>query len=126
MSGFKAFLLRGNLVELAVAFIMGVAFAAVVTSFTDLLLATIAKVFGGDPDFSGWEPGGLPVGVFVTALVSFVILATVVYFFVVMPYQKAKERFFPAPVEEQGVTEEVALLTEIRDALVARGGPPTS
>jgi large conductance mechanosensitive channel len=126
MSGFRAFLLRGNLVELAVAFIMGVSFAAVVTSFTDLLLATVAKIFGGNPDVSGWYPGGLPVGIFLTALIAFVILAAVVYFFVVMPYTKAKEKFFPAEVVEEGVSEEVALLTQIRDSLAARGGnPPT-
>ena len=126
MSGFRAFLLRGNLVELAVAFIMGVSFAAVVTAFTDLLLAVVAKIFGANPDVSGWYPGGLPVGIFLTALIAFVILAAVVYFFVVTPYQKAKERFFPSEVADEGVSEEVALLSQIRDALVARGGtPPT-
>ena len=122
MSGFKAFLLRGNLVELAVAFIMGVSFAAVVTAFADLLLAIVAKIFGGNPDVSGWNPGGLPFGTFLTALIAFVILAVVVYFFVVTPYQKAKERFFPSEVADEGVSEEVALLSQIRDALVARGG----
>ena len=127
MSGFKAFLLRGNLVELAVAFIMGVSFAAVVTAFADLLLAVVAWIFGGNPDVSGWYPGGLPVGIFLTALIAFVILAAVVYFFVIMPYQKAKERFFPSEVGDEGVSEEVALLSQIRDALVARGGTtPTS
>ncbi len=126
MSGFRAFLLRGNLVELAVAFIMGGAFASVVTSFTALLLSTIAKISGGEqPNFNRWEPGDLPVGVFLTALVAFVILALVVYFGVVTPYQRAKARFFPDKVEQEGVTEEVALLTEIRDALVARGGATT-
>ena len=125
MSGFRAFLLRGNLVELAVAFIMGGAFATVVTSFTALILSVIAKVSGGkNPNFTKYTPGDLPVGAFLTALVAFVILAAVVYFGVVQPYQKAKARFFPDPVEEEGVSEEVALLMEIRDALVARGGTP--
>ncbi len=123
MSGFKAFLLRGNLVELAVAFIIGGAFATVVTSFTALLLGVIAKLVGGTPDFKGWQPGDLPVGAFVTALIAFAILAAVVYFFVVQPYQRAKARFFPDEVAQEGVTEEVALLTQIRDALVSRGGP---
>lgn len=127
MSGFKAFLLRGNLVELAVAFIIGGAFATVVTSFTNLLLSMIAKATGGkEPDFTKYTPGDLPVGAFLTALIAFVILAAVVYFFVVQPYQKAKDRFFPDEVKEEGVSEEVALLTQIRDALVAQGGTPGS
>jgi large conductance mechanosensitive channel len=130
MSGFRAFLLRGNLVELAVAFIMGGAFATVVTAFTNLMLSAIAKATGGkQPDFTKFQPADLPVGAFLTALIAFVILAAVVYFGVVSPYQRAKERFFPDAVEEVGVTEEVALLTEIRDALLARddrtGSAPT-
>jgi large conductance mechanosensitive channel len=122
MSGFKAFLLRGNLVELAVAFIMGGAFATVVTAFTALILGIVAKIAGGNPDFTKWKPGHLPVGAFLTALIAFVILAAVVYFFVVLPYQKAKDRFFPTEVQEEGVSEDIALLTQIRDALVAQGG----
>ena len=123
MAGFKAFILRGNLVELAVAFIMGVAFATVVTTFTEMLMGFIGKL-GGQPDFSSAELAEVNVGEFITALISFLILAAVVYFFVVVPYTKAKERFFPTN-EEEGTPEDVALLTEIRDVLVARntGGP---
>ena len=129
MSGFKAFLLRGNLVELAVAFIMGGAFATVVTAFADMLLAAVARLIGANPNFDSWvlfpdENGenGIPFGVFLTALLAFVILASVVYFAVIVPYQKAKQRFFPDEVAEEGVSEEVALLTQIRDALLARDG----
>ena len=123
MTGFKAFILRGNLVELAVAFIMGVAFATVVTTFTEMLMGFIGKL-GGQPDFSSAELAEVNVGEFITALISFLILAAVVYFFVVVPYTKAKERFFPTN-EEEGTPEDVALLTEIRDVLVAQntGGP---
>jgi len=118
MSGFKNFLLRGNLIELAVAFIMGGAFATVVTSFTAVIMGLIGKA-GGHADFSSYKPGGLPVGVFLTALVAFIIVAAVVYFFIVVPYTKAKERYFPA--EAGGTPEDIQLLTEIRDALVQRG-----
>ena len=118
MSGFKAFILRGNLVELAVAFVMGVAFAAVVTSFTDVLMGFIGKI-GGQPDFGSAEIAGVNVGQFINALISFLILAAVVYFFVVVPYTKAKEKFFPSQ-EPDGTPEDIVLLTEIRDAL--RGG----
>ena len=122
MTGFKAFILRGNLVELAVAFIMGVAFAAVVTTFTDTLMGFVGKI-GGQPDFSSADIAGVNVGLFINALIAFLITAAVVYFFVVVPYTKAKEKFFPTP-EPEGTPEDVALLKEIRDALVARGGTP--
>ncbi len=120
MSGFRAFILRGNLVELAVAFIMGAAFALVVKEFTDMLMGFLGKI-GGQPDFTQVTIAEVNVGRFVTALISFVILAAVVYFFVVVPYTRAKERFFPT-TEPEGTPEDVALLQEIRDALVTRGG----
>jgi large conductance mechanosensitive channel len=119
MTGFKNFILRGNLVELAVAFIMGLAFAAVVTATVNLIMGMIGKI-GGQPDFNAWKPGGLPFGAWVTALLSFLILAAVVYFLIVKPYTLAKERYFPA--EDAGTPADVALLEEIRDLLAARGG----
>jgi large conductance mechanosensitive channel len=118
MQGFKAFLLRGNLVELAVAFIMGTAFALVVTTFTDTLMGFVGKI-GGQPDFTSVTLAGVNVGKFITALIAFFILAAVVYFFVVVPYTKAKERFFPSN-EPDGTPEDVVLLSEIRDLLAAR------
>ncbi|MDF1605926.1 MscL family protein [Nocardioides sp. YIM 152315] len=122
MSGFKNFILRGNLVELAVALIMALAFTAIVTATVDLIMGLIGKV-GGQPDFSGWEPGGLPFGAWVTAVVSFVIIAAVVYFLIVLPYTTAKDKFFPS--EEPGTPEDVQLLEEIRDLLAAQQGRPT-
>src|SRR5687768_8526091 len=101
MTGFRAFILRGNLVELAVAFIMGAAFATVVTTFTAVILGLVSKLFGGSPNFdsielfkeNGETGTGIPIGTFLTALIAFLILAAVVYFFVVVPYTKAKEKF---------------------------------
>jgi large conductance mechanosensitive channel len=119
MTGFKNFLLRGNLVELAVAFVMALAFAAVVTATVDVLMGVIGKA-GGHPDFNSYQPGGLPIGAWFTAIVAFVILAAVVYFAVVVPYTKAKARYFPE--EPEGEPADVALLTEIRDLLARRGG----
>lgn len=120
MTGFKNFLLRGNLIELATAFIMGTAFATVVTATVALILDVIGKV-ADQPDFSDFEPGGVSVGAFLTALVSFLIMAAVVYFLIVLPYTRAKERFFPA--EEPGAPADVQLLTEIRDLLATPPGP---
>jgi large conductance mechanosensitive channel len=124
MTGFKNFILRGNLIELAVAFIIATAFAAVVTSFTAIVLDLIGKI-GGTPNFSKYTPGGVHVGAFITALITFLIIATVVYFFIVTPYTKAKERWFPSP--EPGTPEEVTILQEIRDLLAAQnGGTPAA
>ena len=123
MTGFKNFLLRGNLVELAVAFIMAAAFAAIVTATVDLIMGLIGKI-GGQPDFKAWTPGGLPFGAWVTAVVSFVIISAIVYFLIVKPYTVAKDKFFPA--EETGVPADVALLEEIRDLLRQQGGAPGS
>jgi large conductance mechanosensitive channel len=122
MNGFKNFVLRGNLVELAVAFVMGTAFALVVTATVNLILGIIGKI-GGQPDFNGWRPGGLPFGAWLTAIVSFVILAAVVYFLVVKPYTVAKEKFFPA--DPAGTPADVALLEEIRDLLKAEATGPS-
>ena len=116
MSGFKSFVLRGSLIELAVAFIMGAGFVAVVDATVELIMGLLGKV-GGQPDFRGWTPGGLPFGAWVTALVGFLILAGVVYVRIVKPYAAAKEHYFPS--EPDGVPADVALLEEIRDLLAA-------
>ena len=116
MQGFRDFVLKGNLVELAVAFIMATAFAAVVTTFTDVMMGFVGKV-GGEPNFDKVELADVLVGPFITALVSFLIIAAVVYFFVVVPYQKAKERFFPT--DAAGPTE-AELLVQIRDLLATK------
>ena len=101
MTGFKNFLLRGNLVDLAVAVIIGVAFGAVVTAFTAWLTSQPARRRG---TFKGAKLGEF--GFFMNAVISFVILAAVVYFLVVMPYTKAKERYFPSP--EPGTPADIA------------------
>ena len=118
MTGFKNFLLRGNLIEIAVAFIMGGAFATVVTATVALIMDLIGKI-GGTPDFSNYKPGGVSLGAWITAVIAFLILAAVVYFLIVVPYTKAKARYFPAS-DEPGTPEDVALLTEIRDLLAAQ------
>ena len=116
MKGFKDFIMRGNLIELAVAFIMAGAFAKVVEAFVNIVMSLIGKL-GGTPDFNNWKPGGVPVGAFLTVLVAFLILAFVVYFFMVKPYEAAKARFEkPADAEDT----EISVLAEIRDELRAQ------
>ena len=113
MTGFRNFVLRGNLVDIAVAFIVSLSFAAVVKTFTEwltgLMPESVNNMFGTDPQ---------SFGAFLNAVVAFVIVAAVVYFFIVVPYIKAKERFFPS--EEEGKPADIALLEEIRDLLQAQ------
>ena len=117
MSGFKNFILRGNLVDIAVAFIVATSFAAVVTTFTNWLTSLMPK--GADNVFSNEDNS---FGAFMNAVIAFVILAAIVYFLVVVPYTTAKEKFFPGP--EPGTPEDIKLLQEIRDLLATGGQAP--
>ena len=87
--GFKQFLLRGNVVDLAVGVVIGAAFGSVVTAFTKDLLTPLIAAIAGKPDFSAIQftinNSKFPVGDFVNAVVSFVIIATAVYYLVVLP-----------------------------------------
>jgi large conductance mechanosensitive channel len=109
MSGFRNFVLRGNLVDVAVAFIMAASFAVVVTTFTKWLTSLLPS--SADNVFSTKTP----FGAFMNAVIAFLLLAAVVYFAVVLPYTKAKEKFFPSP--PPGTPEDVELLRQIRDLL---------
>lgn len=112
MSGFKAFVLRGNLVDLAVAVIIATAFGKVVATFVAWLTAQMpdsaSKYFTDAPN---------TFGAFLNATIAFLLLAAVVYFAIVVPYTKAKARFFPS--EAEGKPADIALLEEIRDLLAA-------
>ena len=124
MKGFKDFLMQGNLIELATAVIMAGAFGKVVEAFTKIIMDLIAKVAGGEPNFDAVAVGGVNVGVFITALISFIMIAAVVYFMVIKPYQALKDAVdarlkadtdaeAPAPTTDE-------LLAEIRDLLKTR------
>jgi large conductance mechanosensitive channel len=120
MQGFKDFLFRGNLIELAVAFIIGGAFATLVQGFTKIVIELLAKL-GGAPNFDAWAPGGLTsVGPFLTGLVSFVILALVVYFGLVKPYELINARLKKPAEDTPGAPTTEDILLEIRDLLVAQ------
>jgi len=103
MSGFKKFLLRGNLVDLAVAVIIGGAFALLVAALTKDFITPLLAAIGGKPDFSSLHftvnKSTFNYGDFLNQLISFVILAAVLYFFVVVPFAKLLDRFKPAPDE---------------------------
>jgi large conductance mechanosensitive channel len=102
VSGFKKFLLRGNVVDLAIAVVIGAAFGAVVTALVKDIITPILGIFGGLPDFSAWSftinGSKFLIGDFINVMIAFVALALVIYFLVVQPVEKMMERNKPAPV----------------------------
>jgi large conductance mechanosensitive channel len=122
--GFKDFLMRGNVVDLAVAVIIGTAFTAIVTALADSFIKPLIAAFGGTnvTGLSWTIVGGnrestIDFAAIITAAINFMIVAAVVYFLIVMPMKKLQERRQRG--EEPGPTEpsDVELLTEIRDLL---------
>jgi large conductance mechanosensitive channel len=103
MTGFKKFLLRGNVVDLAVAVVIGAAFGAVVSASVKDLITPIIGAFAGKADFSTLfftiHGSQFRYGDFLNVLLAFVIIAAVVYFFVVVPLNRLMDRFKPAPDE---------------------------
>jgi large conductance mechanosensitive channel len=117
---FRDFLLRGNIVELAVAFVMGLAFAAVVNSLVDNLLLPIIAMIIGKPDFSDLtftiNDAVFRYGAFLTAVIQFVAIAAAVFFFVVKPVQAMLSRLQRTPAEE-GMPDEERRHQELLAAL---------
>jgi large conductance mechanosensitive channel len=119
---FRDFLMRGNLVELAVAFVMGIAFAAVVNSFVnDLVMPVIAMIFG-KPDFSNLtftiNDAVFRYGSFITAVIAFIAIAAAVFFFVVKPMDAIRARM--SRTEEAAVDDEERRHQELLAALKTR------
>ena len=96
IKGFKEFILRGNVIDLAVALVIGAAFGAVVTSFVNDVLMQIIAAIGGQPDFGSLSfkigQGVIKYGAFLNALITFLLVAAAIYFVVVMPMNKLAER----------------------------------
>ncbi|WP_433128342.1 large conductance mechanosensitive channel protein MscL [Micromonospora sp. CA-240977] len=126
LKGFKDFIMRGNVVDLAVGIVIGAAFTGVVTQLTKSFLEPLIKMMGGGSGLSAgrWTIGGQTFewAAFINALITFLLTAAVLYFFVVYPMNKLAERRRrgeePPPAAP---SEEIKLLTEIRDALVSAG-----
>ena len=122
---FREFLLRGNVIDLAVAVVIGAAFGAVITSFVEDLLTPLLAAVGGEPDFAGLaftiNDSAFRYGEFINAIVSFVIIGAAVFFLVVKPVNTlmARRKSGEAP-EPEAVPEDIILLGEIRDLLKTR------
>jgi len=134
LKGFKEFLLRGNVVDLAVAVVIGTAFVAIVTAFTESVIEPLVNALGGSDAAQGLGFRVLPdnpatfidIGNIVNAVISFLTIAVVVYFLIVVPVKHLQERRARAKAtgEEVVAPTEAELLTEIRDLLRARVGQP--
>jgi large conductance mechanosensitive channel len=125
LKGFRDFIMRGNVIDLAVAFVMGAAFGTVVNAFATDFIGGIIGAIGGTPNFgrAGFTVNGSKIvyGSVINALIYFIIVAAAVYFFVVLPMQKLNERR-GADADTPAPSDEAVLLTDIRDLLRAQGG----
>ena len=112
LKGFRDFLLRGNVIDLAVAVVMGAAFGAVVTSLVEDVLTPLMGALVGQPDFSAITLGPLMIGNFLNAVLAFLLVAVVIYFVVVQPMNRITARF-TAPPEPQPTRSCPECLSEI-------------
>ena len=128
LKGFKEFILRGNVVDLAVAVVIGAAFTAVVTALVADIITPLIAAIGGKPDFStlSFHINGSTFlyGAFINAVIAFLLVAAAIYFMVVMPLNKIAERraarLSTGAPDPEPKSEDVLLLTEIRDLLAAQ------
>ena len=123
---FRDFVLRGNIVDLAVAVVIGVAFGAVITSFVTNIVTPLLGILGL-PDFSTWiidinigNGAALQIGLFLNALISFVAIALSIFFFVIKPMDMVMKRRKKEEAAAPAAPTELDLLAEIRDELRRR------
>jgi large conductance mechanosensitive channel len=127
LKGFKEFLARGNIVDLSVAVVIGTAFTALVTKFTESIIQPLINRIGAGKgssygilriDIGGGQT--IDLNVLVSAAINFILVAAVVYFLVVMPYNRLRKK----GEVEQAQDTELSLLTEIRDIIAETNGQP--
>ncbi|MBU1227895.1 MAG: large conductance mechanosensitive channel protein MscL [Actinobacteria bacterium] len=121
---FKDFVMRGTLIELAVAFIIAAAFTALVTAFIGTMINPLLGAIFTEPNFNSvtiplWSDARLQIGSFIMAVITFLSIAATVFFFIVRPYNlfKGRREVDEAPPPPPEDDESVVLLREIRDAL---------
>jgi large conductance mechanosensitive channel len=121
MGGFKDFIMRGNVIDLATGVIIGGAFGKIVESVTGDVVTPLIAYMGGQPDFSAIQAGPIGLGKLINAIVGFLITAGVVYFVIVKPYSAMQAKLFPpAAPGEPATPPDIQLLSEIRDLLKKR------
>ncbi len=125
LSGFKDFAMRGNVVELAVGFVMGVAFSAVISGVVEGVITPLIAAIFGEPDLTGvgvftLNGATFSLGLVIDALVNFLLVAAAVYFVVVAPINALSNRNKKEEAEKPAGPTDTELLTEIRDLLAKR------
>lgn len=130
LKGFKEFLSRGNIVDLSVAVVIGTAFTALVTKFTDSIIQPLVDRIGAGEDTNygilriGIGGGqAIDLNILLSAVINFVLVASVVYFLVVLPYNRLRQKGEVEDPSDKKDTE-LSLLVEIRDLLAESGGTP--
>ena len=115
--GFRDFIMKGNVIDLATAVIIGVAFGAIVDSLVKDVITPLIGMIGGQPDFSSIKIGTVMVGNFLNAVVAFLFKAAGVYFLVVVPFGRFAAKLAAAPAPAPGPSQQELYLKEIRDLL---------
>ena len=126
MKGFKEFVMRGNVIDLAVAFVIGLAVVALINSIVAGIITPLISALFGEPNLDSVgtftiNGSQFSIGVVLTALVNFLLISAAVYFLIVLPMNKLRER---NAKEEDAAPTETDLLTQIRDALLGASGQP--
>ena len=124
IKGFRDFLMKGNVLDLAVAVVIGAAFTAIVTAVVKGLIDPLIAAIFGKPDLDGVgnftiNGAAFSIGIVLTAILNFILVAAAVYFILIVPAEKARARY-ATPAEAAPEAEEITLLREIRDSLKAR------
>jgi large conductance mechanosensitive channel len=120
LKGFRDFIARGNVVDLAVGVIIGAAFGGIVDSLVKDIITPLFGLIGGQPDFSSYKVGPVGLGNFVNAVLTFLLKAAGLYFLIILPFNKLASRLAASPPPPAPPTQTELLLAEIRDVLKKR------
>ncbi len=133
LKGFKDFIMRGNVVDLAIAVVIGAAFSAVVNALVKDIITPIIAAIGGQPDFSRLtftiNDSTFQYGDFINTVISFLIVAAAIYFLIVAPLNRIAEaraaRLVKGDPDPDPKAEDIVLLEQIRDLLAQQGSSPS-
>jgi large conductance mechanosensitive channel len=121
LKGFKDFISRGNVIDLAVGVIIGAAFGGIVDSLTKDIITPVIGLLGGQPDFSAIKPYGIGLGNFINAVINFLIKAAGLYFLIVIPFGRFASKLAPAPTGQEVLLAQILKTLQDRPNTLERG-----